>query len=364
MELAHFWRGRRVFLTGHTGFKGAWLSLWLEKLGADVSAAALAPETTPSLYARLAPWPASRHLIQDIRDIARLREILCDAAPEIVFHLAAQALVRPSYDDPVATYETNVMGTVSVLEAVRTCPSVKTVLVVTSDKVYANEGLNEPFVEGDRLGGSDPYSASKACAEIVCRSYRASFLDKQGVRLATARAGNVIGGGDWSTDRLIPDFMRALERGEAIALRYPAAVRPWQHVLEPLAGYLMYARAVTERPGGTLPWALNFGPDETSFATVSEIAEALGTASTARTSWTRTSGKHPEEASVLKLDSTLAAQYLNWRPRLTLGEALEWTSTWYADERKAVDMRPLSLSQIAAYEKRMARAQIAHEVPA
>ena len=364
MELAHFWRGRRVFLTGHTGFKGAWLCLWLERLGADVSAVALAPETSHALYGRLGPWPSARHRTQDIRDLSELRPIVCEASPEIVIHMAAQALVRPSYDDPVTTFETNVMGTVNVLEAVRGCSSVKTVLVVTSDKVYANGGYGKPFAESDKLGGADPYSASKACAELVCESYRASFLEKQGVRLATARAGNVIGGGDWATDRLIPDFMRALEQGTPIALRYPAAIRPWQHVLEPLAGYLMYAQALTERPVGALPWALNFGPDETSFATVADVAETLGTASGAAPSWVQAPGSHAREATILKLDSALASHNLGWRPRLMLREALDWTATWYADDRNGADMRAVSLSQIAAYEERMASATTSQMVPA
>lgn len=364
MDLAHFWRGRRVFLTGHTGFKGAWLSLWLEKLGADVSAVALTSETSRALYDRLAPRPTARHRTQDIRDLTELRAIVGEAAPEIVIHMAAQALVRPSYDDPVATFETNVMGTVNVLEAARACSSIKTVLVVTSDKVYANTGSGEPFAEGDKLGGADPYSASKACAELVCESYRASFLEKHGVRLATARAGNVIGGGDWATDRLIPDFMRALERGKPIALRYPSAIRPWQHVLEPLSGYLMYAQALTEQTASALPSALNFGPEETSVATVADVADALGTASEAAPSWVQAPGSHPGEAAILKLDSALASRRLGWHPRLTLREALDWTATWYSEDRNGADMRAVSLSQIAAYEERMVSPTASLMVPA
>ena len=361
MELAPFWHGRRVLVTGHTGFKGAWLCLWLEKLGADVSAVALAPDTAPSLYALLAPWRGAQHHIQDIRDLARLREIFTAAAPEIVIHMAAQALVRPSYDDPVGTFETNLMGTVNVLEAARACPSIKVILAVTSDKVYANDGHGRPFTETDALGGNDPYSASKACTELVCRSYHASFFKHRGVRLATARAGNVIGGGDWSKDRLVPDVVRAREAGEPIALRYPDAVRPWQHVLDPLGGYLMYAEALARSAEGSLPPpALNFGPDELSSATVSEIAEALGKAEGLGDgrgeAWKQAPGTHAGEAALLKLDSALARRTLGWRPCLGLNDALAWTADWYRANRANTDMRAFSLAQIAAYEKRRATA--------
>lgn len=254
MVLSEFWQGRKVFVTGHTGFKGAWLCLWLERLGARVSALALAPDTSPSLYALLSPWAGADHRLGDIRDAGALAAQLGRAEPEIVVHLAAQALVRPSYDDPAATYATNVMGTVNLLEAVRQAPSVRAVLVITSDKVYANDGRGRAFAEHDRLGGADPYSSSKACAELVCASYAKSFLHDRGVALATARAGNVIGGGDWARDRLVPDFVRALDRGAPLQLRYPEATCPWQHVLEPLAGYLAFARALTEgEADGALP---------------------------------------------------------------------------------------------------------------
>lgn len=353
MELADFWRGRRVFLTGHTGFKGAWLNLWLEKLGAITSAAALAPDTNPSLYKRLAPWRGAHHHVQDIRAGSGLCEILRAAAPEVVIHMAAQALVRRSYVDPVATYETNVMGTVNLLEAVRACPSVKTVLVITSDKVYANDDRGAAFEEDDPLGGKDPYSASKACTEIVCHSYRASFFEEHGIRLATARAGNVIGGGDWSSDRLIPDIVRAFERDEPIALRYPNAIRPWQHVLEPLGGYLMYAQALSERPERTVPPALNFGPDDAGVATVSDIAETLAKSRNVEQAWMQAPGAHPKEAAVLKLNSALAETSLGWSPKLTLHEAIDWTAAWYDADRAGEDMRALSLAQIDDYEKRI-----------
>lgn len=352
MELAPFWRGRRVLVTGHTGFKGSWLCLWLEKLGAAVCAVALEPDTSPSLYARLAPWRGARHHhVADIRDSMTLRGHVTAFRPEIVIHMAAQALVRRSYEDPAGTFSTNVMGTVNVLDAVRACPSVRAVLVVTSDKVYANTGSGKPFVETDGLGGRDPYSNSKACVELVCQSYRDSFFQAGGPRLATARAGNVIGGGDWSDDRLIPDFMRALERGEPLVLRYPDAVRPWQHVLDPLSGYLRFAQALTQAREDDLPCALNFGPDEASAATVSGLAEALGAAHGIRNAWSRAPGKTHHEAAFLRLDSALARTAIGWRPRLGLRQTVEWTAAWYKADREGADMRAFSLGQIAAYER-------------
>lgn len=350
LELAEFWRGRRVLITGHTGFKGAWLSLWLEKLGAVVGAVALAPETSPALHERLAPWSNAEHHVADIRDSLTARAIVVAFKPEIVIHMAAQALVRRSYDDPLGTFSTNVMGTANVLEAVRSCRSVHTVLIVTSDKVYAEVGSSRPFVETDRLGGHDPYSASKACTEILCQSYRASFFRDRNFRLATVRAGNVIGGGDWSDDRLVPDFIRALERGEPILLRYPHAVRPWQHVLEPLGGYLRFAQALSADRDGALPDALNFGPDEDSVATVSELAEALGAAHGVADAWRPAPGPHPREAAALRLSSDLARQSIGWQPQLTLREAVDWTAAWYRANSEGADMRAFSLRQIAAYE--------------
>lgn len=351
LELGAFWAGRRVLLTGHTGFKGAWLGLWLEKLGAVVGAVALEPETAPSLYDRLSPWKNAEHHICDIRDFLGLRSLVTAFRPEIVVHLAAQALVRRSYEDPLGTFSTNVMGTANVLEAIRACPSVRTVLVVTSDKVYAENGSNQPFIETDRVGGKDPYSASKACAELVCDSYRASFLEDRDLRLATVRAGNVIGGGDWSEDRLVPDFIRALERSEPIELRYPHAVRPWQHVLEPLGGYLMFARALSTDRDRVLPDALNFGPDADSFATVSELADALGDAHGIPNAWRPARGPHPDEAAALRLSSALARQSIGWQPRLGLRDAIDWTAAWYKAHRDGADMRAFSLGQIAAYER-------------
>lgn len=352
MGLTDFWQGRRVFVTGHTGFKGAWLCLWLERLGACVSAVALAPGTSPSLYNILSPWTGADHHIGDIRDAAALAAHLKRSEPEIVIHMAAQALVRRSYEDPSDTYSTNVMGTVSLLDAVREAPSVRTVLVVTSDKVYANDGRGRAFGESDPLGGADPYSSSKACTELVCGSYAKSFLRERGVVLATVRAGNVIGGGDWGKDRLVPDFVRALDRGIPVQLRYPEAVRPWQHVLEPLGGYLTFAQALTngDKAEG-LPDALNFGPDSQDFATVAELAEELGHGFGISHAWERAPGEWRPEASVLMLNSALAGDVLGWHPRLDRRQTIEWTAAWYKAYRDGADMRDFTLRQIAAYEE-------------
>ncbi|MBX4889329.1 CDP-glucose 4,6-dehydratase [Rhizobium bangladeshense] len=351
MGLTNFWNGRRVFLTGHTGFKGSWLSLWLEKLGAEVTAVSLEPETNPSLYRRLSPWSGQRHHIADIRDAAAFKQHLIAFEPEIVIHMAAQALVRRSYENPAETFATNVMGTANVLDAVREAASVKTVLVVTSDKVYANNGSGVPFIETDTLGGKDPYSNSKACTELVVQSYRDSFFKGRDIRVATVRAGNVIGGGDWSRDRLIPDFIRAFESNQPIMLRYPEAIRPWQHVLEPLGGYLAFAAALTLSGQDELPAALNFGPDPQSFATVSDLAEALGLAHGVKDVWRLAPGAHLPEAPALTLSSELALSAIGWRPRLSLQQTIDWTAAWYKANREGADMRAFSLGQIAAYEE-------------
>ncbi|WP_132653232.1 MULTISPECIES: CDP-glucose 4,6-dehydratase [unclassified Rhizobium] len=351
MEVNEFWQGRRVFLTGQTGFKGSWLSLWLEKLGAEIAAIALEPETSPSLYSRLSPWDKQRHHIADIRDAVTFKQHLIDFRPEIVIHMAAQALVRRSYANPTETFATNVLGTANVLDAVRDAPSVRTVLVITSDKVYANNGSGIPFIESDTLGGKDPYSNSKACTELVVQSYRDSFFRERDINIATVRAGNVIGGGDWSKDRLIPDFIRAFESNQPIQLRYPQAIRPWQHVLEPLGGYLAFAEALTLSDENELPEALNFGPDPQSFATVAELAEALGLAHGVNDVWKQAPGMHLPEAPALTLSSDLALSAIGWRPRLTLQQTIDWTAAWYKANREGADMRAFSLGQIVAYEE-------------
>ncbi len=349
---AGFWHGRRVLLTGHTGFKGAWLALWLERLGAHVHGLALPPRTTPSLHDLIGGAPDLGETLGDIADPAVCARAMTAAEPEIVLHMAAQALVRPSYRDPVETYASNVMGTLNVLEAARRQPSVRAVLVVTTDKVYRNDGQGRAFREDDALGGHDPYSASKACCEIVAQSHRTSFFAEAGIALATARAGNVIGGGDWSEDRLIPDAVRALSAGGSVALRYPAAVRPWQHVLEPLAGYLAHAQALVENPAGA-PAALNFGPDPTAFLTVAQVLEAFSAHFDGRPGWSAPDGPQLAEAAHLTLDSGRAEQALGWRSHLDAAAAIAWTARWYAAHQGGADARSFTLDQIDRYQSLM-----------
>jgi CDP-glucose 4,6-dehydratase len=362
---AHFWQGRRVLLTGHTGFKGAWMSLWLKSLGADVTGYALPPVTEPNLWSMLgasepapapAPAPASlqgrgtlRSVIGDIRDPGRLADAVAQADPQIVIHMAAQALVRESYRDPLATYATNVMGTAALLQACRSLRHLDCVVVVTSDKVYENHGEGRPFDEADRLGGHDPYSNSKACAELLTMSYRDSFF-AGGPPIATARAGNVIGGGDWSEDRLIPDCVRALESGQSVHLRYPDAVRPWQHVLEPLSGYLALAEGLVNAPEKT-PRAVNFGPDPASFCTVREVVDSFGLRFAGKPGWVRDPGPQPAEAQALTLSSALAGRSLGWHPRLDIRESLSWTADWYLAHSAGENMLAFSEAQILRYRE-------------
>lgn len=345
-----FWRGRRVFLTGHTGIKGAWLSLWLERLGAEVEAYSLDPPTTPSLHemAKL-----RRHTDGDIRNLAALGTALAAAKPEIVFHLAAQPLVRASYRDPVATFETNVIGTVNLLEAVRCAASVSAVVAVTTDKCYA-EGADAgvPHVESDPMGGTDPYSASKSCAEIAAHSYGFSFFGGDGgPALATARAGNILAGGDFAEERLLPDVARALASGQPLHIRNPNAVRPWQHVLDPLAGYLILAERLVEQPmlyrGG---W--NFGPPADKACSVETLIEKVRAITGGQPAVTYDQAPGPAERTWLRLDSTKAHQRLGWRTRLDLAEALRWSLDWYlAAQRDPNAARSLCMTQIERYEE-------------
>ncbi|MDP9065482.1 MAG: CDP-glucose 4,6-dehydratase [Pseudomonadota bacterium] len=343
-----FWEGRRVFVTGHTGFKGAWLHLWLRSLGAIVTGYALPAAGAPSMWSLVGD--ETRSIMADVRDAARVRRAVEAADPQVVFHMAAQALVKASYAAPLETYATNVMGTANVLEACRAAPHLECVIVVTSDKVYENQGAREPFVESDRLGGHDPYSNSKACVELVAACFRDSFFH-DGPPIAAARAGNVIGGGDWSADRLIPDCVRALAAGAPVQLRYPTAVRPWQHVLEPLAGYLALARASIESPQAA-PCAVNFGPDPASFCTVHEVVDAFSARFGGRPGWLADPSVHAPEAAALTLSSNLAARQLDWRPSLGIAESLAWTAEWYRASAAGEDMLAFTHAQLAHYRSR------------
>jgi CDP-glucose 4,6-dehydratase len=352
-----FWHGRRVLLTGHTGFKGAWMSLWLRRLGARVTGVGLPPATEPSLWNLLDAGAQGAEscssVIGDIRDAALVGDIVARADPQIVIHMAAQALVRESYRDPLATYATNVMGTAALLQACRSLPRLECVVIVTSDKVYENQGEGRAFAEGDRLGGHDPYSNSKACTELLTSSFRDSFF-AGGPPIATARAGNVIGGGDWSADRLIPDCVRALRSGKAVNLRYPDAIRPWQHVLEPLSGYLALAEGLVKAPAAA-PRAVNFGPDPASFCTVREVVEAFGARFSGRPGWVRDPAPQPAEAQALTLSSALAGRTLDWHPRLGIRESLSWTADWYLAHSAGKNMAAFSDEQIARYGELMKR---------
>lgn len=326
---------RRVFVTGHTGFKGCWLTYWLLALGAEVTGYALEPPTDPNLFEALGLQDRIGHHIADVRDLARLRDAMAAAEPEILLHLAAQPLVRASYDEPVETYSTNVMGTVSLLEAVRTVQSVRVVVNVTSDKCYENREWEFAYRENDPMGGFDPYSSSKGCSELVTAAYRRSFFGPDsGVSVATARAGNVIGGGDWAEDRVIPDCVRALSSGEPIVVRNPDAVRPWQHVLEPLSGYLWLASRMFAE-GRPLDGAWNFGPPAGGNITVREVVETV-IAEWGEGTWQgpEPSTNAPHEARFLKLDCSKAADMLGWRPVWDVAEAIRCTVDWYRDTEK------------------------------
>jgi CDP-glucose 4,6-dehydratase len=344
-----FWKGKRVFVTGHTGFKGPWLALWLADMGAEVHGFSLEPPTQPDFFTICdLPSRLRSNTIADIRDGAALLEAMRAARPQIVIHLAAQSLVRLSYEDPVGTFSANVMGTVNLLEAVRQTPGIQAVVNVTTDKCYENREWVWSYRENEALGGHDPYSASKGCSELVAASYRRSFLEAKGTQLATARAGNVIGGGDWAKDRLIPDFLRALDDNVTLTIRSPTATRPWQHVLEPLSGYLTLAeRLCTE--GKDFAEAWNFGPEETDARPVQWIVEHLCSL-VPGSSWQCDASPQPHEANYLKLDSSKAKARLDWQPRWGLESALMHTLSWHRAWRGGEDMAAVSLAQIREYE--------------
>ena len=347
------WRGRRVFLTGHTGFKGSWLALWLAHCGALTRGFALDPETEPSLFSAANVGRELDDIRGDIRDFQKVNAALVEFAPEVVIHLAAQPLVRRSYQDPLGTYATNVMGTAHLLEAVRNCSNVRAVVCVTTDKCYQNQEWVWPYRETDPLGGFDPYASSKACAEIVVAAYHSSFpssSEGRPIGVATARAGNVIGGGDWSEDRLLPDLIRGFQAGNPVLIRHPQAVRPWQHVLEALHGYMLLAEKLLDDPV-RFSSAYNFGPEERDERSVGQLATTLAAMWGEGASWRSDPTQNVHEARLLRLDSSKARAALSWKPRLALETALEWIIKWHHAHRGNADMHEVCGKQIADYEQ-------------
>ncbi len=342
-----FWAGKRVFVTGHTGFKGAWLCLLLSQLGAEVFGLALDPDSEDGLFVSAGVKDVVHHVIGDIREIDVVRQAVHTARPDVVIHMAAQSLVRRSYQEPVETYATNVMGTVHLLECVRAAPTVRAVVIVTSDKCYENHEWPWAYREADQLGGRDPYSNSKACAELVTAAYRDSFFQaKTAARVASVRAGNVIGGGDWSRDRLVPDAMRAFVSGQPLRIRNPASVRPWQHVLDPLVGYLVLAERLVE-DGKQFEGGWNFGPHMDGEVSVAALADALVRHWGHGSRWEREDGEQPHEANYLKLDCSKARNLLGWRHLIDFESALRFTVDWYRAHQRGEDMRRFSLEQSA-----------------
>lgn len=345
---SEFWRGKRVFLTGHTGFKGSWISLWLQSMQAELCGFALTPPTTPALFDEASVSEGMSSTIGDIRDFEAVRSAMMAFKPDIVIHMAAQPLVRYSYVAPVETYATNVMGTVHVLESARQVGTVRAIVNVTTDKCYENKEWVWGYREDEPMGGYDPYSNSKGCSELVTSAYRRSFCQSSGIALASARAGNVIGGGDWAQDRLVPDILRAFERGEPVVIRNPNSIRPWQHVLEPLSGYLALAEKLyTEGQAWAEGW--NFGPQDDDARPVQWIVEQMVQAWGNGASWRLDGGEHPHEANYLKLDISKAKSRLNWHPRWNLATALEQITTWHRTWLQNGSVKETCLDQIRQY---------------
>ena len=345
-----FWQNKRVLITGHTGFKGSWLAFWLKSLGAEVCGYSLAPETSPNLFENLQLGGQITSILGDIADLPSFEKTLREFQPEIIFHLAAQSLVRRSYREPVQTYQTNVIGTVNILEAIRHSDSVKAAVIITTDKVYENKEWLWAYRENERLGGFDPYSNSKACAELAVSAYQNSFFAKSDILIATARAGNVIGGGDWCEDRLIPDVFRSLVLGEKLSIRNPYSIRPWQFVLEPLSGYLTLAEKLFSGDKNYVG-AWNFGPRDEDTQTVGWILEEIRQIWNEPVNWEIDQGEQPHEARLLKLDSTKAKIELKWLPKLSLVEGLKLTTEWYRGFRDKQDLIELTKNQLEFYQK-------------
>ena len=346
-----FWQGKRVFLTGHTGFKGSWLSLWLSSLGAEVKGYALNPPTSPSLFNEAKVDSIIDSQIADIRDQDTLHESMTEFKPDILIHMAAQPLVRCSYEAPIETYEVNVIGTAKVLEVARSCPNLKSIVNITTDKCYENDERSEGYKEDDPMGGYDPYSSSKGCAELVTSAYRRSFMQEQGVGLASVRAGNVIGGGDWADDRLIPDILRSFEKNKPVIIRNPKATRPWQHVLEPLSGYLILAEKLYKNQKEYAEgW--NFGPNEQDVKPVDWILDRM-IAKWPNASWQLDQNSNPHEAGFLKLDITKAESRLNWKPVWGLSYTLEKIVDWHQAWLNREDMQATCFAEIKEYMRDM-----------
>lgn len=350
-----FWRGRRVFLTGHTGFKGSWLSLWLQELGAEVTGFSLTAPTQPSLFEIAAVRSGMTSLVGDVRDAQALSDAIALSKPEVVIHMAAQSLVRYSYDHPVETYSTNILGLVNLFEAVRQTPGIRAVVNVTSDKCYENREWLRGYCENDAMGGYDPYSSSKGCAELITAAYRRSYFNtddyqRHGTAVGSARAGNVIGGGDWAPDRLIPDIIGTISRNRAVMIRSPHSVRPWQHVLEPLSGYLLLAEHL-HKGGPTFADGWNFGPSDVDARPVQWIVEYLVGAWGKGASWKLDPRQGPHEATYLKLDYSKAKTQLGWTPTWGLSEALDKIVAWHRAFAQGRDMRSLTISQIYQYQQ-------------